>query len=110
MYAAWYLRKHGLRLLERNFTCRVGEIDLIMLAPQSTCVVFVEVRYRRHSAHGSPVASITREKQLRLVRTASLYLARRTELHDLPARFDVLGIAGLLWRPRVEWIAGAFEV
>ena len=109
-YAACYLRAHGLHLLQRNFRCRLGEIDLIMRARKPTCLVFVEVRYRRSSRFGSPLASVTPAKQQRLIRAAALYLAEHVSMAGIPARFDVLGLEGSLWHPRVEWIAGAFEV
>ena len=109
-YAAGYLSARGLRLLERNFRCRLGEIDLIMRTVEPTCLVFVEVRYRRSSHYGSALASVTPIKQQRLARTAATYLAQRPSLSELPARLDVLGLEGPLWRPKIEWIAGAFEV
>lgn len=107
---AVYLQARGLKLLARNFTCRAGEIDLVMRAPKPVCVVFVEVRYRRNNRFGSPAATVTAAKQLRLARAASWYLANRPCLAALPARFDVLGIEGPLWCPRFEWLQSAFEL
>ncbi len=109
-YAAGYLSARGLRLLERNFRCRLGEIDLIMRTAAPACVVFVEVRYRRSNDYGSALASVTPVKQQRLARAAATYLAQHQRLSELPARFDVVGLEGPLWRPHIEWVAGAFEV
>ena len=90
-----HLSGQGLRLLERNFRCKVGEIDLVMQDRDS--LVFVEVRRRDSYSHGGAGASITRAKQRRLVRAAQFYLLRYRHLP--PCRFDVVAIDadGLSW-------------
>jgi len=78
-------------LVERNFTLRLGEIDLILHEPQRNVLVFVEVRYRKNRAYGGPLASINSQKQRRLRRTANAYL----QMHSRNiggARIDVVGI------------------
>lgn len=104
--AAEFLKQHGLEILERNFRCPLGEIDLV--AQDGKTVVFVEVRSRYGTGYGLPQESVTSHKQKRLTRLAQWYLkARRLERE--PARFDVVGI---LWRnrePEVTWIVDAFE-
>ncbi len=85
--ALHFLERHGLSLVQRNFRCKVGEIDLIM--QDGLTLVFVEVRFRQNSRFGDGAASVTWHKQQRLIRAAQHYLqrSRRTE-H--PCRFDVL--------------------
>ena len=103
-HALDYLISHGLKLITRNFLCRMGEIDLIMMHDKH--LVFVEVRYRKNSRYGSPAATISLTKQRRLTRTASFYLQQHH--HDIPCRFDVVAIVS---EPevQVEWIQNAFE-
>ena len=96
------MRGYGLRILERNWRCRLGEIDLI--ADEDGTLVFAEVRMRSPGKFGGAAESITAAKRARLVAAARLYLARRPEA---PCRFDVLLVDGE--PPRVEWIRAAFS-
>ena len=97
-----HLQHHGLVLVEANFQCKGGEIDLVML--DADTLVFVEVRQRADSAHGGAAASITPAKIRRLVRAAQLYLMRLPKVP--PCRFDVVAIdAGQL-----EWLRNAIEL
>ena len=107
--AAIYLTGKGLSLIARNFSSRVGEIDLIMRDRRPDCLVFIEVRYRRSAQFGGAAASVVAGKQTRLLRAASLFNLQHPGLAALPQRFDVLGIEGALWRPRMNWIKNAFE-
>lgn len=95
------LRAAGLKLVERNWRCRLGEIDLI--AEDGGTVVFAEVRLRRVGAFGGAAESITAAKRARLLAAARLYLARRP---DALCRFDVFLIEG--WPASVRWIRDAF--
>ena len=103
--ALQHLQRAGLVLLERNYRSPGrggGEIDLIMRAPDGTCV-FVEVRLRRSASHGGAAASVGGIKQRRIVFAARHYLMRLRSLP--PCRFDVVSIeAGV-----VTWLQGAFE-
>jgi len=101
-----YLQKAGLKLVARNYRCRVGEIDLVMLEGQT--LVLVEVRYRSSMLYGGATASITWRKQQRIINAARHLLATRGDLRRYPARFDVIGISSLESK-QVEWIRGAFE-
>lgn len=103
-----FLRRRGLRTLARNFHCRMGEVDLVMGDGDTT--VFIEVRYRRNNAFGSALDTVTRHKQLKLIRTASLFLARKPLLASRPCRFDVVGISGSEAEPQIEWARNAFEL
>jgi putative endonuclease len=99
--AAEYLVRQGLTLVERNFRCRGGEIDLVMR--HGEVLVFVEVRARARAEFGGAAASITVAKQGRVILAARHYLMRH-EI-DAPCRFDAL----LLDAGRIEWIRNAFE-
>ncbi|MFC4930594.1 YraN family protein [Massilia sp. GCM10023247] len=96
-----YLSRQGLALVEANFTCQGGEIDLVMR--DADTLVFVEVRQRADARHGGAAASITPAKIRRLVRAAQVYLQRFSALP--PCRFDVVAIDG----DRLEWIRNAIE-
>lgn len=103
--ALHYLQQRGLRLLARNYRTPGrggGEIDLIMHAPDGTCV-FVEVRQRKSASHGGAAASVTNTKQRRLVFAARHYLMRLGE--PPPCRFDVV----LLEHGAIEWLQAAFD-
>ncbi|OGT21302.1 MAG: YraN family protein [Gammaproteobacteria bacterium RBG_16_57_12] len=103
-----YLCGQGLQLLERNYLCKSGEIDLIM--QDRDCLVFVEVRYRQHPRYGSALESVTRQKQARLCRTAEHYLQCHTNQRTRPCRFDVLGISpGTGPATEIQWIKDAFQ-
>lgn len=104
--ACAYLSARGLSLLERNYRCTRGEIDLIMRDAQGA-TVFVEVRLRRDTRFGGALASIDHRKQGRLAATALHYLQRHTALSRIPCRFDVVCVTP---PSAVEWIANAFEV
>ncbi|MGF1546331.1 MAG: YraN family protein [Thiotrichales bacterium] len=97
-----HLRAAGLDLIETNFRSRFGEIDLIMRDGDS--LVFVEVRYRKHSTFGGSAASVNRTKQQRLTRTGLIYLqARRI---STPCRFDVVAIGP---DGQLDWLRNAFD-
>lgn len=100
--AADHLQRRGLRLLQRNYRCRLGEIDLVMADGPVT--VFVEVRLRRNADFGGAAASITAAKRLRILRAARHYLAGRPEP---VCRFDVV-LLDALAADRIEWIRDAF--
>jgi putative endonuclease len=103
--ALQYLQQRGLRLLARNYRTPGrggGEIDLIMHAPDGTCV-FVEVRQRKSASHGGAAASVTSTKQRRLVFAAQHYLLRLRE--PPPCRFDVV----VLEHGDITWLQGAFD-
>lgn len=103
--AGEYLQQHGLQLVTRNYRCKLGEIDLIMQERDHT-LVFVEVRYRQNNSHGGSAASVTINKQQKLIRTALYYLQNTKLLNKVACRFDVLAISG---PNQVEWIKDAFR-
>lgn len=107
--AADYLKKQGLRLLERNYRCRLGEIDLVMLdAAKSAAatLVFVEVRVRQSADFGDAAASVTRSKQQKIIRAAQHYLQHHVEFNRYPCRFDVVSMTA---NETPQWLAAAFD-
>jgi putative endonuclease len=104
--ALHYLQKQGLRLLERNFQCFSGEIDLIMR--DRVQVIFVEVRHRANSHYGSALESITPAKINKLTKAATLYLQRKKWLYTVSSRFDVVAMDGDSTQPTINWIKNAW--
>ena len=86
-----YLKKQGLRLLTCNFRTTRGEIDLVM--KDNDQLVFVEVRFRQHSAYGSAAESITQQKCLRLTAAAAAYMQEQKLTNRASARFDAVAIS-----------------
>lgn len=105
--ACQFLQNKGLRLLQRNYRCKRGEIDLIM-QQNSDSLVFIEVRYRKHAGFGRGFETVTRNKQRRIAYCAQQYLARYGLLTQ-PARFDVISIEGPADKPELEWLTNAFH-
>lgn len=101
-----YLLAQGLKLLQRNFSSRFGEIDLIM-QDQKT-VVFVEVKYRKNSRHGSGADAVTFHKQNRISLTAAWYLAMNPHRAECVCRFDVISIDPEKMDQNIDWIKSAF--
>lgn len=96
-----YLQTQGLMLVERNFRCKGGEIDLIMQAKDT--LIFIEVRKRADKNHGGAAASVTPAKQKRLIVAAHIFLQR----YKMPpaCRFDVIAIDGV----EMSWLKNAIE-
>ncbi|QAU24107.1 YraN family protein [Dyella sp. M7H15-1] len=101
------LERAGLKLLERNYTTRYGELDLVMR--DGDMLVFVEVRHRIRASHGDALASITATKQMRLIQTAQLWLAAHPQHAQRACRFDVVSYDGPANRAQMNWLRSAFE-
>ncbi|MEJ2315896.1 MAG: YraN family protein [Gammaproteobacteria bacterium] len=99
-----FLRQQGLKLVEQNWSCRHGEIDLIMR--ERDVLVFVEVRFRKNSRFGTPAATVGHIKQRRLVLAAQHYLQRLGR--QPPCRFDIIAMTAEPER-QMEWIRNAFD-
>jgi putative endonuclease len=105
--AARFLRRHGVRIIARQYRNRFGEIDLI--GRDGDALIFVEVKTRSGDSAGHPTEAVTTEKQRGISRTALAYLKRR-RLLDHPMRFDVIAV---IWppgsrRPEITWYKNAF--
>ena len=95
---AEYLKTQGYEILEKNYRCRIGEIDLI--AKEGETLVFVEVKYRRNDKMGDPKEAVEK-----ISMTASYYLMRECGRMDIPCRFDVAAVLG----EQIEVVKNAFE-
>jgi putative endonuclease len=104
--ALHYLRGHGLELIVRNWSCRSGELDLVMA--EGATVIVVEVRQRRHSGFATAAESVTPHKQRRLLRATEYFLLRHPHLAGRPLRFDVVALRTPDDR-EPDWIRDAFQ-
>ena len=106
--AARYLRLRGYRILETNYACRVGEIDLI--AKKGGYIVFVEVKLRKSADFAAAREFVTAAKQQRIRSTAALWLSQNET--ELQPRFDVIEIyapQGAEGKVTINHIENAFE-
>lgn len=101
------LSRKGLQTVCRNYHCRWGEIDLVMI--DEPCLVFVEVRCRKSGALVTAQESITRAKKLRLIKTGQHFLMTQRKLGERPVRFDVVAISGSDSDNRIDWLRDAFR-
>jgi putative endonuclease len=101
-----YLVAHGYRIVERNFLCKLGEIDII--AKHDGDLVFVEVRSGKRTPTFDPIFSVDRKKQEKIIRTAQIYLSKHFR-NEPACRFDVV-LVTLGDPPGVEIISDAFNL
>lgn len=100
--AADYLERQGMKIVERNFRTRQGEIDLI--GYHRGYLVFVEVKYRSGDAKGYAAEAVDRRKQLKICRVADYYRYSRRLGDGIGVRYDVVAIQG----EEISWIQNAF--
>jgi putative endonuclease len=105
--AVEYLQKLGYKVLERNYRCKLGEVDIIAL--DNDTLVFIEVRTRSSLDFGLPQESINRRKRHQISKVALEYMIRR-KLKNIPARFDVVAISLEPGKEKVDHIKDAFEL
>ena len=101
--AGAYLEQQGYEVLEYNFRCRQGEIDII--AKDGEYLVFVEVKYRKNAAMGSPYEAVDHKKQRIISRTASYYCLTHGYGETTPCRFDVVAVLG----EEIQVLKNAFD-
>jgi putative endonuclease len=102
-----FLKSKGLKTLARNFSCKTGEIDLIMVDGDGS-IVFVEVRTKADESFSPPEESITQPKRAKLMRAARYFLAAH-KIEDRPLRFDVVTVVlGQVGRPQIRHYQNAF--
>jgi putative endonuclease len=106
--AAQHLEAHKLRVLLRNYRCRLGELDLVALAPDGTLVI-AEVRLRARQNYGGAAASVDYRKQQKLLRATRHLLAMRPQWSNHPLRFDVMDLRPAGESYDVHWIQHAFS-
>jgi putative endonuclease len=103
-----YLKQHGLTLVQRNFSCRLGELDLIMR--DRSCLIIVEVRFRGHRSFVTAELTVDHRKQTKIIRTAAMFLAWNERFASMPLRFDVVAIdADAHGETTIKWIRDAFR-
>lgn len=102
--AAWY-EARGYRVLDRNWRCRAGELDLVLGAPG--LVVFCEVKSRRSTRFGAPYEAVTATKQARIHRLGMQWL-REHRHQRVDVRFDVASVMVMQSGPEIDVIKGAF--
>ncbi len=102
--AVEYLKNHGYKIIERNFYCKQGEIDII--AKNENYLVFVEVKYRRGQDKGHPVDAVNYKKQNRIIKSAKYYMYKNNIKEGQGVRFDVVAILG----ENIELIKDAFWI
>jgi putative endonuclease len=105
--ATKFLKKNGYKIVKRNYRSRLGEIDII--AMDGSCLVFIEVKTRSGNLFGSPADAVTVKKQRQISKAALCYLSEK-QLHDDPARFDVVSILFRGEDHQIDLIQNAFEL
>ncbi|MFC2076799.1 YraN family protein [candidate division KSB1 bacterium] len=104
--AADHLKRRGYKIIETNYTCRHGEIDLVVRKRKT--LVFVEVKSARGRQFGRPVSWVDERKQKKLATLAAFYLQQH-ELEGVEVRFDVVGVEWEAGRPQVVHLEDAFR-
>jgi len=104
--AATALKKSGYRIVDRNYRCRYGEIDIV--AVHGGVVVFIEVKTRGSDRFGAPAEGVDYRKQVRITRSSSMYLAEKG-LVESEVRFDVVSVRAVDGGLEVEIVRDAFE-
>ena len=105
--AVRYLKKKGYKVIQQNYTCPLGEIDII--ARQKKTIVFVEVKTRRSLSFGSAKLAITPHKQ-RKISMAALYYLKSNQQMDQDARFDVVTVQTTSGSQEIDLIQNAFDL
>jgi putative endonuclease len=110
-----HLKANGCRLITSNYNIKAGEIDLIV--DDSGVLVFVEVRFRNETTHGTGAETVTASKIRKLIRTARHFLVTHKQYQILPCRFDVISMSSQSVTPEnrsrkylIDWIKRAFTL
>ncbi len=99
--AANFLQHQGVKILERNFSCKMGEIDII--GKDGDCVVFFEVKYRKSDDYGHAFFAVDNKKKNKICKCACVYCMQNTWVSKF--RYDVIGISDT----KIEWMKNAFS-
>lgn len=100
--AAKFLARQGVKILEKNFSCRMGEIDLIGL--DGECIVFVEVKYRTNTDYGYPQEAVSKYKRRKIVLVSGYYRMQNGLGDGTNFRFDIVSILG----DKIRWDKNVF--
>lgn len=101
--AVKYLKNNGYTIIEQNYFCKYGEIDII--AKKNDMLVFVEVKYRKNSKVGLGESAVNKNKQTHIIRSAQNYLITKYKTDEVACRFDVIAINGSM----LHHIKNAFD-
>ena len=101
--AAEFLSGRGVKITDKNFACKVGEIDLIGL--DNGYLVFVEVKYRKNRNYGYPEEAVSKNKRRKIVLVSGYYRMQKHYGDNVPVRFDVVSILG----DKIHWVKNAFS-
>ncbi|MFI3213627.1 MAG: YraN family protein [Eubacteriales bacterium] len=99
--ATTFLKEQGIQIIERNFRCKQGEVDII--GEDNGTLLFLEVKYRKNECLGFPYEAITLYKQRKICKVANYY--RYYKRMEKPLRYDVISICG----DQIQWFQNAFN-
>ncbi len=104
-----FLQTQGLIKIQSNFSCKRGEIDLIMI--DNEYLVFVEVRYRKKTQYGHPLETINYAKQKKIINTVQYFLMKHPKYNQFPCRIDAIAINSHIQtgQEQIEWIKNAIQ-
>ncbi len=97
----------GAAVLEKNFRCRFGEVDIIARDGKYLC--FIEVKYRKDIRYGSPQEAVTSSKQKHICNVSKFYLYSKYKSFDVPVRYDVIAVSPKDNIYTINWIKNAFD-
>lgn len=113
-----YLQKQGLKIIKSNFSCKCGEIDLIMY--DNEFLVFIEVRYRKQTQFGHPLETINNSKQQKIIKAIQFFLMKNPTYNQFPCRIDAIALYSEARNNKavsireqglqVEWVKNAFQL
>lgn len=101
--AVKYLTEQGLVIIDTNYTCKLGEVDII--AKDNDTVVFIEVKYRKDIKMGRPYESVNHYKKMKIIKSA-MWFAQKKGIYEKPMRFDIIEIVD----QELHWIKNAFII
>ena len=105
--ACKYISEKGAKILERNFRCRTGEIDIIAKDDKYLC--FIEVKYRHDDSFGQPQEAVNFKKKKHICKVSDFYLYSKYKSFDIPVRYDVVAISQKEDIFAFKWIKNAFD-
>ncbi|MBR4669922.1 MAG: YraN family protein [Butyrivibrio sp.] len=105
--AAAYISEAGAKVIERNFSCKSGEIDIIARDGKYLC--FIEVKYRKSCKYGSPETAVDFLKRKKISKASRFYMYFKHYDEETPVRYDVIAIHGDEGAYTIKWIKDAFE-
>lgn len=101
--ACQFLMMQGVKILDKNFACKIGEIDLIGL--HEDYLVFFEVKYRKNDIYGYPQEAVSKNKRRKICRTSGYYMMQKGYGEPIKVRYDVVSILG----NQIRWDKNAFD-